>query len=137
MIENKNLSSAIDKIWMGTHHLWYVKGTYIGPSYTLFILSDKKLFELYHLWLEVHCIKYELRLFMAKAFPLLKLIMTSTGWGAVSTILYDPDSNPRPSHTDPGVLLLSQICWTSRAITVHGKIEIGKNVQFVTTKFLA
>ena len=40
-----------------------------------------------HLCLEVHCIRYELRLFMAKAFPLLKLIMTSTCWGAVSTIL--------------------------------------------------
>ena len=51
-----------------------------------FILSDNQLFELYHLCLEVHCTMYELRHFMAKAFPLLKLIMTSTGWGAVSTI---------------------------------------------------
>ena len=29
--------------------------------------------------------RYELRLFMAKVFSLLKLIITSTGWGAVST----------------------------------------------------
>ena len=28
---------------------------------------------------EFHCIRYELRLFIAKTFPLLKLIMTSTG----------------------------------------------------------
>ena len=43
------------------------------------------------------------------------LIMTSTGWGAVSTIFlrlwYDSDSNPRPPNPDPGVLLLSQIYW--------------------------
>ena len=45
-----------------------------------------QLFELYHLSLKFHCIRYELPLFMAKAFPLLKLIMTSTGWGAVSKI---------------------------------------------------
>ena len=44
-----------------------------------FILSDNLLFELYHLFLEFHGIRYELRLFMAKAFPLLELIMTSTG----------------------------------------------------------
>ena len=75
--------------YMGWHHLWYVKGQTllsIRKSYTLFLLSDNQLFELYHLCLEVHCIRYELRLFMAKSFPLLKLIMTGTGWGAVSTI---------------------------------------------------
>ena len=36
--------------------------------------------------------------------------MSSTGWGAVRTILkvvgHNPDSNPRPPHPDPGVLLL-------------------------------
>ena len=34
----------------------------------------RQLFELYHICLEVHCIRYELHLFMAKAFNLLKLI---------------------------------------------------------------
>ena len=32
------------------------------------------------------CIRYKLGHFMVKAFPLLKLIITSIGWGAVSTI---------------------------------------------------
>ena len=52
---------------------------------------------------------------MAKAFPLLKLIIASTGWEAVRTIFYgrwyDPDSNLRPPHPDSGVLLPIQIYW--------------------------
>ena len=54
-----------------------VRHLYLYKSYTLFIISDNQLFELY---------KVRAALFMAKAFLLLKLIMTRTGWGAVSTI---------------------------------------------------
>jgi hypothetical protein len=105
--------------WVDNDIIYYMSKAidpYNGPLVLYpFILSDNQLFELNHLCLEVHCIRYELRLFMAKAFPLLKLIMTSTGWGAVSTIFlslwYDPDSNPRPHHPDTDVLLLSKICW--------------------------
>ena len=69
--------------------------TYNGPQvlYLIWII----IFELYLLCLEVHSIRYELRLIMTKAFPLLKLIMTSTGWGAISIIFkvffYDIDIN--------------------------------------------
>ena len=61
--------------------------TYNGP-YVLypFFLSGNQLFELYHLYLDVHCIRYALHLSMTKALPLLQLIMTSTGWGSVITI---------------------------------------------------
>ena len=48
-------------------------------SYKLFIISNNdQLDELYHLCLEVHCIKYELSLFLVKAFLLFNLIMTLT-----------------------------------------------------------
>ena len=60
-----------------------------------------------------HCIMYLLRLFMAKAFTILKL-MTCTGWGAVSTIFkslvwpgLEPKTSPfrsRCATTEPNLL---------------------------------
>ena len=58
--------------------------TFLSTTFVLVFLHS--FYIIYHLSLEVNCIRYELRLFMLKAFALLKLIMTSTGWGAVSTI---------------------------------------------------
>ena len=84
-------------------HLWWSVG--LIP----FILSDNKLFELYQLFLEVHCIRYEQCLFLAKEFPLLKFLLNITGWGAESTIFkvvgIDADSNLNPTHPDSIVLL--------------------------------
>ena len=70
---------------MGRHHLWYVKGYTVSFIHFLSYQTTSSL-NYNYLCLEVHCMRYELRLFIAKAFPLLKLIMTSTGWGAVITI---------------------------------------------------
>ena len=39
-------------------------------SYALFILSYKHIFKVYHLCLEVHCIRYELCLFYGQGIPL-------------------------------------------------------------------
>ena len=64
-----------------TRHLYWT----VSLMRFYLIRQPNQSFELYYLCLEVHCIRYELHLFKAKAFPLLKLIMTSTGWGAVST----------------------------------------------------
>ena len=74
----KNKTKGFNKIRiirMGRHNPWS-KGRYLYQYVSLipFILSDNQLFELYHLFLEVNCIMYEMRLFMAKTFPLFKLI---------------------------------------------------------------
>ena len=63
----------------------------VRKSYTLlhFILSYNQLFELYNLCLEDHCIRYELRFFMAKEFSLLKLINHYDQHGLWSTIFKD------------------------------------------------
>ena len=42
---------------------------------SLFILSDNQIFKLYYICLEVVFVRYELRLFKAKVFPLLKLLL--------------------------------------------------------------
>ena len=83
--------------------------------YPFYHIRQPALHDLYHLCLEVHCIRSELHLFMVKAFPLLKLIMTSTDWGAVSTTFYsslvwrglEPESSPSRSGcatTKPNLL---------------------------------
>ena len=66
-----------------------------------FILSNK-IFKIYHFCLEVHCncIRYELRLFMAKAFPLHKLIMTSTAEDTMT--LVSPGLEPKTSPSRSG-----------------------------------
>ena len=72
--------------------------------------------------------------YMAKTFPLLKLIMTRRGWGAVCTFFFfvfdGLDSNPRSSHPDLGVLLLSQICWVHWYIICFTFMMITANNRF-------
>ena len=107
--------------------------------------QNNQLFEFYHLCLEVHCIRYELRLFMANAFPLLKLIKTSTGSGALSTIFLkslvwpglEPETNPSRSGCDTTNLLgFSKIIDNKfplalRAVIIIRKILISDGIKSV------
>ena len=76
--------------------------------YPLSYQTTIQLFELHDLYLEVHCIRYELRLFMPKVFPLLKLIMAKNR--ASSVILWpglEPETSPSKSRfatTEPNLL---------------------------------
>ena len=58
---------------------------------------------------------YELRLFMAKVFPL--LIQAHYDQYHIKSLWYDPDSNPRPPLPEPGLLLLSQISMVLNLLT--------------------